>query len=99
VPFPTNLYVPQRLKGIVKARLDAVGLWGMAGSTMALGGMSRANGQVTRQKRTGKRLEDSFVVGPGGTKTDRAWSGWNSGRETAERQRKFGEETWVVSSW
>lgn len=39
-----------------------------------------------------KKLEDSIVVAPGGTKTDRAWSGWRSGRETAERQRKFGEE-------
>ncbi|WOO81215.1 Metaxin-1 [Vanrija pseudolonga] len=81
-PFPTNLYVPQRLKGIVKARLDAVGLWGVGGLNY---------GDAAEEDR--KRLEDSFVVGPGGTKTDRAWSGWNSGRETAERQRKFGEET------
>jgi hypothetical protein len=39
-----------------------------------------------------KKLEDSVVVAPGGTKTERAWSGWSSGREVAERQRKFGEE-------
>lgn len=39
-----------------------------------------------------KKLEDTIVVAPGGTKTERAWSGWRSGREAAERQRKFGEE-------
>lgn len=39
-----------------------------------------------------KRLEDTVVVGPGGTQAPRAWSGWRSGKETADRQRKFGEE-------
>jgi len=39
-----------------------------------------------------KRLEESIIVAPGGTKTERKWSGWNAGREAAERSRKFGEE-------
>ncbi|KAL1411381.1 hypothetical protein Q8F55_002337 [Vanrija albida] len=81
-PFPMNLYVPQRLKGIVKARLEAVGLWGVGGLHY---------GEAAEEDQ--KRLEESFVIGPGGTKTDRAWSGWRAGREAAERKRKFGEET------
>lgn len=30
-PFPMNHYVPQRIKGIHKARLESVGLWGVGG--------------------------------------------------------------------
>lgn len=30
-PFPLNMYVPQRLRSINKARLQSVGLWGLGG--------------------------------------------------------------------
>lgn len=29
--FPTSQYIPQRLRGVIKSRLDHVGLWGMGG--------------------------------------------------------------------
>lgn len=47
------------------------------------------------EEETQKRLEDTMIVGPGGTQAPRAWS-WKSGRESVERKRKFGEE--AVSS-
>lgn len=37
-------------------------------------------------------LDESFIVGPAGTKAPRAWSGWRSGREAEKRQRLRGEE-------
>lgn len=39
-----------------------------------------------------KRLEEAFVVGPGGTQAPRAWSGFNSAREKEARKRKYGEQ-------
>lgn len=81
LPFPQAHYVPQRLRGIHRARLEAVGLWG-------LGGLHA--GDAVDEDR--KRLEESIVVAPGGTKTERKWSGWHAGREAAERTRLFGEE-------
>lgn len=39
-----------------------------------------------------KRQEEQFVVGPGGTTTPRAWTGWRSGQETEKRRRKWGEQ-------
>jgi hypothetical protein len=39
-----------------------------------------------------KRLEETMVVGPGGTVAPRVWSGWRAGREAEERRQKFGEE-------
>lgn len=38
-----------------------------------------------------KRQEEQFIVGPGGTTTPRAWTGWRSGQETDKRRRKWGE--------
>jgi sorting and assembly machinery component 37 len=81
LPFPQTHYVPQRLRGIHRQRLESVGLWGLGGV--------HAGDAVDEDR---KRLEDSFVVAPGGTKTERKWSGWNAGREAAERSRTFGEE-------
>ncbi|GMK55206.1 hypothetical protein CspeluHIS016_0202620 [Cutaneotrichosporon spelunceum] len=80
-PFPMNHYVPQRLHSIHRNRLRVAGLWGLGGGEDA---------DDTDEKR--KKLEDSVVVAPGGTKTERVWSGFGSGREKAEQQRKFGEE-------
>ena len=39
-----------------------------------------------------KKLDETFVAGPGGTMAPRAWSGWRSGREFAERKKEWGEE-------
>lgn len=81
LPFPLSQYVPQRLRSIHRTRLEAVGLWGVGG---------QHDGDSPDEDR--KRLEDSIVVTPGGTKVQRGWAGWRSGRENAERTRKFGEE-------
>lgn len=74
-------YVPDRLRSIHAARLKHVGLWG-------LGGVH--DGDIKEEDQ--KRLDESFVVGPGGTKVPRKWSGWHAGKEIAERRRKFGEQ-------
>ncbi|BEI85533.1 hypothetical protein CcaverHIS002_0509340 [Cutaneotrichosporon cavernicola] len=80
-PFPMNHYVPHRLRSIHRNRLRVTGLWGLGGGE-----------DVDDTDAQRKKLEDSVVVAPGGTQTQRAWSGFRSGREVAERQRKFGEE-------
>ncbi|KLT45388.1 hypothetical protein CC85DRAFT_269159 [Cutaneotrichosporon oleaginosum] len=80
-PFPMNHYVPHRIRSIHRNRLRAAGMWG-------LGGGEEGDDSDTQRK----KLADSVVVAPGGTKAERAWSGWGSGREVADRQRKFGEE-------
>jgi len=46
-----------------------------------------------------KRLDESMVVGPGGTVAPRAWSGWRSGREVEERRQKRGEEEVCLFHW
>ena len=78
--FPQSVYIPQRLRGMYKTRLQAVGLWG-------LGGIDE--GELSEEDR--KRLEE-VVKGPGGTVAPRAWSGWRSGKEFEERKRQRGEE-------
>ncbi|ORX35620.1 hypothetical protein BD324DRAFT_602957 [Kockovaella imperatae] len=78
--FPTSQYIPQRLRGMHKARLQHVGLWG-------LGGMNENDLAVEDQK----RLENLYVTAPGGTVAPRAWNGWKSGREFEDRRRKVGE--------
>lgn len=91
-PFPMNHYVPHRLRSIHRNRLRSAGLWGLGGGEdgrLIRDGLLMAADDSDVQR---KKLEDSVVVAPGGTKTPRAWSGWGSGREVAERQRKFGEE-------
>lgn len=80
-----NYYLPQRLRSIHRTRLEAVGLWGVAGLH---------HGDAVDEDR--KRLEDTVIVAPGGTKTERKWSGWNAGRLQAERSRQFGEEKVII---
>ncbi|KAE8539169.1 hypothetical protein D1P53_004259 [Cryptococcus gattii VGV] len=79
--FPMNQYIPQRIRSIVKSRLEFVGLWGLGGLNI---------GDAGDEDR--KRQEEQFVVGPGGTTTPRAWTGWRSGQETEKRRRKWGEQ-------
>nr|ODN96631.1 hypothetical protein L204_03339 [Cryptococcus depauperatus CBS 7855] len=79
--FPQNQYIPQRLRSLVKSRLEFVGLWGLGGLNI---------GDAIDEDR--KRSEEQFIVGPGGTVTPRAWSGWRSGQETEKRHRKWGEQ-------
>lgn len=31
LPFPMNQYIPQRIRSIIKSRLEFVGLWGLGG--------------------------------------------------------------------
>lgn len=78
--FPMTQYVPDRLRSVHAARLRHVGLWG-------LGGVH--DGDLREEDQ--RRLDESFVVGPAGTKVPRGWGGWHAGRERAERRRKFGE--------
>ncbi|KAK8864682.1 hypothetical protein IAR55_001934 [Kwoniella newhampshirensis] len=79
--FPKNQYIPQRLRSIVRSRLQYVGLWG-------LGGLN--DGDAADEDR--KKLEDAFVVGPAGTMAPRAWSGWRAGRDMESRRRRWGEQ-------
>ncbi|WVW84263.1 hypothetical protein I302_106293 [Kwoniella bestiolae CBS 10118] len=79
--FPEKQYIPQRIKSIVRSRLQHVGLWG-------LGGLN--DGDAVDEDR--KRLDEAFVVGPAGTLAPRAWSGWTAGRDAEERRRKWGEQ-------
>ncbi|KAK6909796.1 hypothetical protein I203_103818 [Kwoniella mangroviensis CBS 8507] len=79
--FPENQYIPQRIKSILRSRLQYVGLWG-------LGGLN--GGDAVDEDR--KRLGEAFVVGPAGTLAPRAWSGWTAGRDAEERRKKWGEQ-------
>ncbi|WVQ79610.1 hypothetical protein IAT38_001710 [Cryptococcus sp. DSM 104549] len=79
--FPQNQYIPQRLRSIIKTRLQHVGLWGLGGLNV---------GDAADEDR--KRMEEEFVVGPGGTVAPRAWNGWRSGQEVEKRKRKWGEQ-------
>ncbi|ADV23740.1 Hypothetical Protein CGB_H0470W [Cryptococcus gattii WM276] len=81
--FPMNQYIPQRIRSIVKSRLEFVGLWGLGGLNI---------GESDAEDEDRKRQEEQFVVGPGGTTTPRAWTGWRSGQETEKRRRKWGEQ-------
>ncbi|OWZ35092.1 hypothetical protein LQV05_005965 [Cryptococcus neoformans] len=80
LPFPMNQYIPQRIRSIIKSRLEFVGLWGLGGLNV---------GDAEDEDR--KRQEEQFIVGPGGTTTPRAWTGWRSGQEMDKRRRKWGE--------
>ncbi|WVQ99734.1 hypothetical protein IAU59_006876 [Kwoniella sp. CBS 9459] len=79
--FPENQYIPQRLRSIVKSRLQHVGLWGVGGLNA---------GDATDEDR--QRLDEAFVVGPAGTLAPRAWSGWRAGKDMEDRRRKWGEQ-------
>ncbi|WWD17008.1 hypothetical protein CI109_101444 [Kwoniella shandongensis] len=79
--FPKNQYIPQRLRSIVRSRLQHAGLWG-------LGGLN--DGDAADEDR--KKLEEAFVVGPAGTLAPRAWSGWRAGRDMENRRRQWGEQ-------
>ncbi|WWC89005.1 uncharacterized protein L201_003922 [Kwoniella dendrophila CBS 6074] len=79
--FPENQYIPQRLRSIIRSRLQHVGLWG-------LGGLN--DGDAADEDR--QRLDEAFVVGPAGTLAPRAWSGWSAGKDMEERRRKWGEQ-------
>lgn len=98
-------YVPDRLRSLCAARLKHVGLWGLGGvhdgeSCAAAIAVGYAASRVPLsfeltlgdlREEDQKKLDESFVVGPAGTKVPRGWSGWHAGREIAERRRKFGE--------
>ncbi|WWC62209.1 uncharacterized protein I303_104804 [Kwoniella dejecticola CBS 10117] len=79
--FPESQYIPQRVRSIVRSRLQHVGLWG-------LGGLN--SGDAADEDR--QRLDEAFVVGPAGTLAPRAWSGWTAGRDMEERRKKWGEQ-------
>ncbi|ORY26319.1 hypothetical protein BCR39DRAFT_258419 [Naematelia encephala] len=79
--WPQSSYIPQRIRGLIKERLQHVGLWGV-------GGLNTGDAWEEDQK----RQNEAFVAGPGGTLAPRAWSGWRAGRELEERRRRFGEE-------
>ncbi|WVF71137.1 hypothetical protein IAT40_005934 [Kwoniella sp. CBS 6097] len=79
--FPENQYIPQRLRSIVKSRLQHVGLWGVGGLNA---------GDAADEDR--QKLDEAFVVGPAGTLAPRAWSGWRAGRDMEDRRRKWGEQ-------
>ncbi|WVR06774.1 hypothetical protein IAU60_003809 [Kwoniella sp. DSM 27419] len=79
--FPENQYIPQRLRSVVKSRLQHVNLWG-------LGGLN--DGDAADEDR--QRLDEAFVVGPAGTLAPRAWSGWRAGRDLENRRRHWGEQ-------
>ncbi|WWC69888.1 uncharacterized protein I206_103831 [Kwoniella pini CBS 10737] len=79
--FPESQYIPQRLRSIIKSRLQHVGLWG-------LGGLN--SGDAADEDR--QRLDEAFVVGPAGTLAPRAWSGWTAGRDMEERRKQWGEK-------
>lgn len=81
LPFPISQYLPLRLRSIHRSRLQHVGLWG-------LGGINAADAEAEDQK----RLDETFVTGPGGTQALRAWSGWRAGRVLDENRKRLGQD-------
>ncbi|WVQ77282.1 hypothetical protein IAR50_006966 [Cryptococcus sp. DSM 104548] len=79
--FPQTQYIPQRLRSVIKGRLNFVGLWG-------LGGLNDGDAVEEDQR----IMEEKFITGPGGTVTPRAWTGWRSGQEAEQRRRRWGEQ-------
>ena len=78
--WPKRSYIPDRCRGVTKARLNHVGLWGLGGSNP---GDSAEEDQ--------KRFDETFIVGPGGTLAPRQWS-WRSGIESEKRKKEWGEQ-------
>ncbi|ODN88855.1 hypothetical protein L198_06657 [Cryptococcus wingfieldii CBS 7118] len=79
--FPQTLYIPQRIRSVIKSRLTFVGLWG-------LGGLNDGDAVEEDQR----ILSEKFITGPGGTVAPRAWTGWRSGQEAEKRRRQWGEQ-------